>query len=160
MAASRKKQVEVVTHPDEAYQAYVENLVRFCMQWVNHTEYRYFIKFSDEQQLEQGKSAATYAQITVNHVYLYMNLTVFHDFKSQYSDGDYASCGADILHEICHLFMAPVQDLLMWDASASQVQHFTETIERQTQRIRNSILDGMPDDWYMPDRIAELVKGR
>jgi len=138
---------------------YIRGLVRYCRDITGHTEYEITLSFEEESSKNDGSSFWTpYAAINVNHVYLLADIEFYPLMAKDWNKKNHREMGQNVLHEICHLFLEPVTDLFMWDVPASQEKFARDTVERQTQRIRNAIMLNMPDQWYEPSKIKEYCE--
>ncbi len=136
------------------FKKYVKALAKACKEETYHAEYTLRFEWEAEPDSEDCDSAASYLQVQMNTTYLWAQIHVYPAFFRQYVRKDFEGCGRDMLHEICHLFIEPVSDLFVWDASPSQSERFSEVIERQTQRICHTVFDLMPKNWYTPTSLG------
>jgi len=135
-----------IVYPEQL-KIFIKNLIKICRDEILHDEYNITIAYSKVPHSEDGRWTTTFT-VDINHIYLWAKVTVYPATLEDWNNKEYKKISGYILHEICHLFLHPVSHLFMWDASASQKEHFKEVIERQTQRICNSILRSWPEDWW------------
>lgn len=109
----------------------------------------------DDKPEDKGE---TLACVEFNSVYLYVAVTCFPALYFTWKEKKYSKIGDAILHELCHGFLAPLTYQWNWDDPPSLKQQRQDTVERQTQRITNSINDLLPKEWYMPKAVLAWNK--
>lgn len=137
----------------QEFEQYISALARVCKTETYHGEYGGRTTFAERAHSSDTEDCATHMSIHIDSTYLWYRVTVYPIVFEYYKGGNLKEIAGDMMHEHCHLFIDPIEKLFMWDASASQREHYMNTIERQTQRICNTILDLMPDGWYLPEKI-------
>ena len=140
---------------EKAFREYITALGRVCRTETFHGEYSAKYEFMAEPSKDDNENSSVRMDVLIDHVYLWYKIRVYPDVFYLYQQGDFKSIAAAVMHETCHLFTEPIAKLFMWDASASQVEHYRDTIERQTERICNAVMYAMPKEWYMPDAIMK-----
>lgn len=135
------------------FRKYITALASYCKVETFHGEYSSRLQFMESGHLDDNENSETKMDVFIDSVYLWYRVRVYPGCRKMYDQKDFKGLGAIVLHETCHLFIEPVAKLFMWDACASQRTHYEETIERQTERICNSIMYTLPKEWYMPDKL-------
>lgn len=134
----------------EEFKRYIEALGDKCRKETFHGEYTMHYRFMAEPKPNEESDSITHMQVKPDPVYLTAIIEVYPEIVNRYKASDYDTIARDMLHETCHLYLEPVARLFMWDVPPSQKDFCRETIERQTQRICNTIFDLLPKDWYTP----------
>jgi len=140
-------------YPEE-FKAYVRELAFKCRYVTNHDEYDLKIKWEPDNDPRDNSHSSTFASIKADSVYLWATISVYPALLEKYEEGDLRGIGESILHELCHLFIEPVDLLYRWDVSSSQRNYFNDTVERQTERICKAIHMRLPDDWFTPKALG------
>ena len=137
------------------YQAYMSALAGYCRDKCFMGEYLQTIRFKDKPRKDDSKDTfgSTMMDVSIDEVYLQMLITVYPTAKAYYDKKDYKTCGKTMLHEICHGFVKPISNMWDWDDSPSQRLEHQNIIERQTQRIANTIFALLPTGWYLPSKL-------
>lgn len=97
----------------------------------------------------------TNADVKVDDVYLCLYVNIYPNIIYSWDRRDYTQLARQMLHECCHAYLAPVQRLYEWDMCPSQMRPWRDIIERQTQRITNSLWELLKDDWYLPANVLK-----
>lgn len=140
---------------NEEFKEYISSLGKYCRDYTFHGEYRLDFKFMEEPDRDDADGISTKFDIKVDHVYLYAVIRVYPDIFEEFKAGNFSRIGAFMLHEICHMFTRPIEDLFWWDVCSSQEKLYTQTCERQVERISHAILVNMNENWYLPENLKE-----
>lgn len=133
----------------DRFKRYVKRVAEFCRDETFHGEYKQHIRFeSSDADTTESCHSRTKAAVNINCVYLYMTIMVYPQMFADFDSGNYKEVAEDILHEICHAFIAPVTDYFMWDVCQSQKSMVEDIVERQTSRVCNCISGLLPKDWW------------
>jgi hypothetical protein len=139
------------TAPD--FTEYVLKLATICKMAILHGEYNVSVKVMDEPCEGNEDDTCTHMDVHIDDVYLWMRIRVYPEMLAFWKVGDYWQIADSMMHELCHLFIKPVETWFMWDVSSSQRDHVIETIERQTQRITNAMMKSLGNTWYLPENV-------
>ena len=146
-------EMKKIAYP-EPFKKYVRSLADFCAYVVWAKEYELLFEFSTERRnVDSGNGTEDHMSIRVDPTYLYVTIWIYPVVLDYYRKKDYAGIAKNLLHEACHILVEPLSRAMMLDASPSQEIPFRRDIERQTQRICNSIWRLLPKDWYLPGRL-------
>lgn len=146
------------TYP-ETFKSYIENLGFICRRATFHGEYDVnYIFCEDDLETDSEASTVTYMTIHINSVYLYATVRIYPSCLEKYQQKRFDQLGEFMLHEFCHMFTEPLIEQMRQVLSENTVSSFQHTVERQTQRICNSVVAGFPDNWFMPKEVSKSVK--
>lgn len=146
-------QPPAATEEEIKFREYVTALGGFCRKETFHGEYSARFQFMAEPHADDNETSGVRMDVFIDSVYLWYRVRIYPEVFDLYKDRDFKSIGVAMMHETCHLFLEPVAKLFMWDACASQEGHYRDTIERQTERICNTISYTLADGWYLPDNV-------
>lgn len=141
----------------EEFKQYIDGLARCCKGETFHGEYQSKVKFSSEAAPEDDAQSSTRMSVHFDTVYLFVTITIYPQCEILWENKNYVELGDCMMHEFCHGFLEPVVHLFMWDVPSSQKKFVRDTIERQTQRICNSLIDLLPKTWANPETL--MAKG-
>lgn len=141
-----------------SYEDHMENLVNYCLGELFHGEYKRKLVWPKNPRADDKDDECTTATITIDNTYLSAVFRFYPVMKVKWKDKDYRHIGSIVLHECCHLFIDPVADIYRWNQRPSEKEDNQNIVERQTTRIENAIFDLLPDDWYMPNVVAGVMK--
>lgn len=142
------------------FKRYISDLGGYCRDETFHGEYRIDYEFKETVIEGDNPGTTTKMDINVNHVYLYAVIRVYPDCMEEYKAGNFKRIGRYMLHELCHIFTKPIEDLFWWDVAPSQEKLYTQTCERQVERISHVIDFLLPNDWYLPENILKTEKDK
>jgi hypothetical protein len=146
---------EKVVYPQE-FKTYISKLVRYANFHTYHGEYERTITWCAEPDADNDNT--TIADITTDDAYLNYVINIYPPLLDFWKRKEYSKCGRYMLHEICHLFIHPVARWAREDAAPSQLRAIQRDVERQTQRIANTIDPFFPKKWWEPKRLDALMK--
>jgi hypothetical protein len=85
-------------------------------------------------------------------------MTVYPEVFRLWKRKDYSRVGEIVMHEMCHILFAPVQELYEGDVRESQRRYYRETLERQVERTTQTVVELLPDGWANPSVVRKYVK--
>lgn len=132
----------------DAFKSYIDAVASYCRDETFHGAYRLQICWEPQQSTNDSDSREVAASIDVDSTYLWMYVKIYPSILKNWDRDGLKVLAEQILHEICHAFLAPVQELFMWDACESQRGYYQNVIERQTQLITRTVFRLLPKDWW------------
>lgn len=142
----------------DAFKKYIQDMGYICRQNTFLGEYAIDYIFCDENEDENEDVENTvFMTINVNTVYLYATIRIYPICMDKFKNKQYKKIGDCLLHEFCHILLEPIIHEIRGMLSNNAVSALSDAVERQTQRICNSIGGGFPDDWCTPSNIKRLM---
>mgnify|MGYP001579766752 CR=1 FL=1 len=132
---------------DPKFKAHIRKLAEYFRKQFYCGEYSLTIEYAID---DKGKTPErrTAAEMLINPTYLDFTLTIYPVLYEKYQEKDAYGVAEAICHEIAHLLTEPLYRLAMWDVASSQVEHIEEVRERQTERIKNTVMLFVPYKEY------------
>lgn len=142
----------------EAFKKYIQDMGFICRRTTFNGEYDIAYIFCDEEHEDESDSdTTTFMTININPVYLYATIRIYPICMDKFREKRYRVLGESLLHEHCHILLEPLIHEIRGLLSSNAVSALSDTAERQTQRICNSIDGGLPEDWYTPRNVKTLM---
>lgn len=143
------------------FKRYIFNLIGVCKALTYTGEYQIDVFFSDNEcdnPFDDNRRVA--AEISVDDAYLNATITIYPAIFEYWEDKEYKEIGKHILHELCHIVTEPLKGypIRLGLLSPLQMDELRFINERQTQRIRNCILQQVQANWSDPVNVAKMYK--
>ncbi len=136
------------------FRKHCDRLIEYFKDTTYAGEYRLTVKYTSSRcEVENGTE--TFAKIEVDPHYLWAVLTVYEGCFNVWKSGQYRRLATTICHEFCHVLTEPVFQIARLGVNSFTQEFLTETNERQTQRIANTIMDLTPNRVWMPPRVVK-----
>jgi hypothetical protein len=97
----------------------------------------------------------TNASINCDTVYLDNMVTVYPNLMHIWDGGDLEEAACVILHEMIHIWLAPVQDEALVGVGKDKSDLLHNIIERQVERICKSFSYVLPNGWWEPSVVSK-----
>jgi len=110
-------------------------------------EFRLVFKWMDEPHPDDEPHSICPMDCSVNSVYGYMEVRVYPESYQNWKDGDTESVATNILHEISHIVVNPLANIMLEDCKPSQEFMFRDIVETAVERIAKSIHTANEDWW-------------
>lgn len=142
-------------YPPAKYKQYIEALADYIQGIAFLQEYHRRIFYEKRTHRDdQDGDGQTNAAVTVDHIYLNLDIYCYPALLAKWREENYERVGAIVLHEFCHTFIRPVRHLHEHEEGQTAKRHAQETVERQTTRIQNTIAGVLPQGWYEPQVVT------
>ncbi len=137
---------------------FIEAVCNDLIEYFNFNEYSFYVSFS-----LSGSSSSTITgdsvgmSITVDDIYLTIELCVFPEVKKMWEMGRYKEIVTMLVHEFSHVLTTPLVRIIETKDKISQ-NILEEVKERQTERISKIILKGMSEYLLTVKKYVKHVK--
>jgi hypothetical protein len=150
-------QKERMKYPS-SFKNYVNDVLKYCRITTFHGEYYMNVTFAgDDCEGYDGESRGVGASVDVDATYLNYTVTIYPLLYECYEAQDYKNLARYLLHETCHVFITPVSKWAKIDAAPSQLENLQDDVERQTQRITNTVFSLLPKNWWKPENLKKAL---
>jgi hypothetical protein len=102
---------------------------------------------------EDTPELETVASVDTSTTYLVFRVTVYPAALALWKEGRYERLSKLMLHEVCHVLTQPLYNWAKMDAAPSQTWVIRDVNEQTTERIAKTIMDLLPKDWYLPEKL-------
>lgn len=131
------------------YESWVTSFIERLSEYFNLHGWTIKIEFSDEP-LNDRDEGIEYARIRVSPNYLQASVEISPEAKKDFEEGDMDRLTTALLHEMVHIFLAPLHDWASPHLSETTTPHFVGILEQQTQKLTMVLVKNLPKNIFPP----------
>lgn len=124
---------------NKSYESWITQFVERLADFFNFQGWRISITYTSKE------GGDNYAEISVNSVYQFAELTVYPQTRRDFESGNLERLVMGLTHELVHIFLDPFHDAMHDHLSAVTTPAFLATLETQTQRLTAVFLKTLPE---------------
>jgi len=115
-------------------------------------EFRITFRWMDEPHPDDTPDNLCPMDCHVNSVYGFMDVRIYPEAYKNWKDDDKETVATNILHEMCHIVVNPLANVMLEDCKPSQEFMFRDIVETAVERIAKSLHTANEDWWKDEDR--------
>lgn len=157
-ASTREKVVRVAGN-NASFVNYCATVVSYLRYVMGFTHMDFYIGESNvDASPNSNEDTGTAAAISCDTRYSQHRITVYPILANSYDKGELEDVATAMLHELCHVFFAPLQELTQQDVGASLDDLIQHHVEQNTEHMKRVVASLLPEGWWKPEQLARFYK--